>query len=177
VNLSREGIVAAAMEVLDLYGLGDVSMRRLAADLDVTAPALYNYFGSKQELLAAMAGVILADLPELAPGDLAGGLRVWTAHLYAALYQHRGGAELVWAVLTLKPWDEGPGAAVAAALEEAGWPAAKARFAARKLLHATLAQAFDDDQRRQAKALGLGPGPEAGSLRFLDQMVVETLRA
>ncbi len=55
-------IVAAARVMLTEEGLGGVSLRRLASGLGVTAPALYAYFGSKDELLTAVAAEEFAEL-------------------------------------------------------------------------------------------------------------------
>ena len=56
----RHDVVESAMAVLDAYGLADLSMRRLAADLGVRPAALYHHFASKQVLLAAVADELLA---------------------------------------------------------------------------------------------------------------------
>jgi len=55
-------IVAAARLLLAEDGLVGVSLRRLASGLGVTAPALYAYFESKDDLLAAVAAEEFAEL-------------------------------------------------------------------------------------------------------------------
>ena len=50
----RFDVVAHALEVLDRHGLADLSMRRLAADLDVQPSALYWHFASREEVLLAL---------------------------------------------------------------------------------------------------------------------------
>ena len=55
MSLTTHDIVAAGLEILDNYGLEDLSMRRLAQLLDVKASALYWHVANKQTLLAAMA--------------------------------------------------------------------------------------------------------------------------
>ena len=52
----RHDVVERAVTVLDEYGLADLTMRRLAAELDVRPSALYHHFANKQTLLAAVAG-------------------------------------------------------------------------------------------------------------------------
>ncbi|MEW9549433.1 TetR/AcrR family transcriptional regulator C-terminal domain-containing protein [Nonomuraea sp. NPDC050783] len=97
--LARETIVAAALRLLDEAGLDGVTLRKLAAELGVRAPALYWHFASKQELLDAMAAAMTArhlSRPELAePGEwrawLAGHARADRAMLNA----YRDGARLV----------------------------------------------------------------------------------
>lgn len=55
--LSRPAIVAAAMALLSTDGLEGLSLRRLAAELGVTAPALYAHVNGKGDLLATLAEV------------------------------------------------------------------------------------------------------------------------
>lgn len=60
--LTRERIVAEARRLLDDGGLDDLSLRRLATKLGVTAPALYAYVTDKQDLLAAVASTGFDEL-------------------------------------------------------------------------------------------------------------------
>lgn len=48
----REAILAAAVELFLQDGLDGVSMRKLAAEVGVTAPALYRHYESKEHVLA-----------------------------------------------------------------------------------------------------------------------------
>ena len=61
--LTRRAIVEAGLRILDEYGLGDLSMRRVADALGVQAGALYYHVPNKQSLLAAVADEILAAQP------------------------------------------------------------------------------------------------------------------
>jgi TetR/AcrR family tetracycline transcriptional repressor len=60
LNLKQERIIAAALQVLDAEGLESLSLRKLAALLDIQAPALYWYFKNKEVLIDYMAEAILA---------------------------------------------------------------------------------------------------------------------
>ena len=60
--LSLQLITATARSLLVQYGLQDVSMRRLAKELDVAPGALYYHVPSKQELLRTVAHEILDPL-------------------------------------------------------------------------------------------------------------------
>ena len=62
--LSRAAIVDAGLGILDAYGLGDLSMRRVADALGVQAGALYYHVPNKQSLLAALSDEVLEDVPE-----------------------------------------------------------------------------------------------------------------
>ncbi|WP_233189149.1 TetR/AcrR family transcriptional regulator, partial [Subtercola sp. Z020] len=60
VRHTRAGVVDAALRILDDQGLPDLTMRHLAAALDVQPSALYWHFPNKQTLLAAVADRIVA---------------------------------------------------------------------------------------------------------------------
>ena len=55
----RSDIVERAVDVLDIYGLPDLSMRRIAGELGLQPSALYHHFDNKQTLLAAVADELL----------------------------------------------------------------------------------------------------------------------
>ena len=87
VWLSREAIVARAIEVGDQEGLDTVSFRRLALDLGVTPMALYRHVRNKDDLLDAMLDTLLGRV------DLAGAARArggWEGKLRFLLdgYRH-----------------------------------------------------------------------------------------
>ncbi|MFC7485688.1 TetR/AcrR family transcriptional regulator [Knoellia sp. CPCC 206453] len=65
--LSREQIVVTALDLLRRYGLADLSMRRLARELDVQPGALYWHLASKQELLVEVADTLVSQVPLPAP--------------------------------------------------------------------------------------------------------------
>jgi AcrR family transcriptional regulator len=60
--LDRERLVREALALLDEVGLDDLSMRRLADRLGVTAASLYWYVRSKDELLALLADAISGEI-------------------------------------------------------------------------------------------------------------------
>lgn len=61
VNLDRQAVVRAALRVLDKTGLDGLTVRKIAGELHVEAPALYWHFKNKQELLDEMATTVFAD--------------------------------------------------------------------------------------------------------------------
>ncbi len=93
----RDGVARVALALLDEVGLADLSMRRIAARLDVQPSALYWHFASKQELLAELADRITAGIPRTDADALttARGIR-------DALFTHRDGAELVLSTYALR---------------------------------------------------------------------------
>lgn len=60
--LTREAIVAVAIELADGEGLEAVSMRRLGQRLAVDPMSLYNHVGDKDDLLDAMADAVVATI-------------------------------------------------------------------------------------------------------------------
>jgi AcrR family transcriptional regulator len=62
VPLSRERIVAAALDFIDANGLPGLTMRRLGEQLGVEAMALYRYVPSKEDLLDAVVEQLVADV-------------------------------------------------------------------------------------------------------------------
>ncbi|MGW0896016.1 TetR/AcrR family transcriptional regulator [Streptomyces goshikiensis] len=71
-GLDRERITAATVRLLDAEGLGRFSMRRLAAELGVTAMSLYWYVDTKHDLLElaldrALGELVLPAAPEPNP--------------------------------------------------------------------------------------------------------------
>jgi TetR/AcrR family transcriptional regulator, tetracycline repressor protein len=61
MNLDRQTVVRAALRLLNEVGLDGLTVRKLAGDLGVQAPALYWHFKNKQELLDEMATTVFAD--------------------------------------------------------------------------------------------------------------------
>src|SRR3954467_12463590 len=92
----RSDVVASAIAMLDTYGLADLTMRRLGAELGVQPSALYHHFANKQTLLAAVADELLA---RGARGDRPAAwddrMVAICAELRDAMLAYRDGAELV----------------------------------------------------------------------------------
>lgn len=61
VNLDRQTVVRAALRLLDRVGLERLTVRKLAGELGVEAPALYWHFRNKEELLDEMATTVFTD--------------------------------------------------------------------------------------------------------------------
>ncbi|AKK11425.1 transcriptional regulator, TetR family [Corynebacterium uterequi] len=96
VHLQRDTIVDAATEILDTYGLADMTMRRVATQLQVAPGALYWHVPNKQALLAAVAARILSPcLSAGAPSDA----REFCGLLYEQLRSVTDAADVVAAAL------------------------------------------------------------------------------
>lgn len=61
-RIDPDGVVAAAIAVLDTEGPGALSLDRLAEELGVSAPSLYYHYKDKSAILDAVAYTMLADL-------------------------------------------------------------------------------------------------------------------
>ncbi|CAN5611784.1 TetR/AcrR family transcriptional regulator C-terminal domain-containing protein [soil metagenome] len=88
--LSRERVLAAALELADAEGIEGLSMRRLGAGLGVEAMSLYHWFASKDELLAAMLDVVYDEI-EVPPidGDWREPMRLMAISFHDTLLRHR----------------------------------------------------------------------------------------
>ncbi|MFI8461979.1 TetR/AcrR family transcriptional regulator [Kitasatospora sp. NPDC085464] len=60
--LSRERIVVTALRLIDDEGLDALSTRRLATELSVSGPSLYNHFATKDELLDAVVDSVIGEV-------------------------------------------------------------------------------------------------------------------
>lgn len=100
VQLTKDIIVDAALTILNEYGLGDLTIRRLTRHLGTAAGAMYWHYPSKQALLGAVADRILAPCTEFsATGDWRADIETVAELLYSCLTAHRDGAEVVSAAL------------------------------------------------------------------------------
>jgi TetR/AcrR family transcriptional regulator, tetracycline repressor protein len=96
--LDRALVVKTAIDLMDDVGLDGLSLRRLAKELNVQAPALYWHFKNKQELLDQMAEAIArTEMPQRPLAEV----ETWDEWLTtrardmrASLNRHRDGAML-----------------------------------------------------------------------------------
>ncbi len=158
MQLHKRDLVAKATEVLDNYGIADLTMRRLARELDVSPGALYWHFANKQELLGAVADRILESaLTGDARGRWRDRLSGICTRLRDALLSHTDGAELVAASFAA-----GRSEAMARILTrlgdaatDAGVQPAHAELAARTVVYYVLGFTADEQSRLQWDAAGV----------------------
>ncbi|MEU9345648.1 TetR/AcrR family transcriptional regulator [Streptomyces sp. NPDC048278] len=132
--LSTDRIVRTARELVDAEGLAAVSTRRLAAELGVSGPSLYNHFRTKDEILEAVADSVSAqvdlsmfeDLGQGAGRDWRTALHDWAVSYRTALRAHPN----IVPVLARGPGRRPAGLRLAdvvyGAMVDAGWPPAQA---------------------------------------------------
>lgn len=127
--LSRERIVTAALALADAEGLPAVSTRRLAAELGVSGPSLYNHFATKDALLDAVADSVVADV-ELSMFDdgtpWPEALRSWATSYRAALAAHPNLVPVLAQGPGRRPAGLKLADAVFGGMVKAGWPPAQA---------------------------------------------------
>ncbi len=157
MQLHKRDVVAKATEILDTYGIADLTMRRLARELDVTPGALYWHFANKQELLGAVADEVLAPAC-VTPDDHGWRRRITTVatRLHDALLSHTDGAELVSASLAAgqSPAMDAILRLLADAALQAGVRPAEAELAARTVAYYVLGFTADEQSRLQWDAAG-----------------------
>jgi AcrR family transcriptional regulator len=100
MKVNREIVVEAGLKLLNEVGLEQLTLRRLAAELKIQAPTLYWHFKSKEELIDAMATLVLArGSPDLVPSKNTRDCKAWVGAfgvgLRKTLLQYRDGARLV----------------------------------------------------------------------------------
>ncbi|MEU3841093.1 TetR/AcrR family transcriptional regulator [Streptomyces sp. NPDC028635] len=86
-RLSRERVLASALELVDREGLSALSMRRLGAELDVEAMALYRYAASKDALLDGLVEALYLELEERLADDAESGADSGAADWRAGLHR------------------------------------------------------------------------------------------
>jgi len=163
----RHSVVACALRLLDDVGLPDLSMRRLATELEVQPSALYWHFESKQQLLAAVADRILSAVGELDPSTT---LEDAAQAILDALLTYRDGAEVVMSTYALRLGAHGAQRALLGVLD-GDQSAADALFEF-ILGHATLLQ-----QRMHAQSIGAVAADAADPAEHSDEVFQAGLHA
>ncbi|WP_298985130.1 TetR family transcriptional regulator [Micrococcus antarcticus] len=151
-RLTAEDVVDAAVGILQDFGMGDLSMRRVAAVLGVQASALYWHVPDKQTLLARVADRIVAEIGDTVRARRIGDVAGRAAVAEQVLLRHRDGTDVVLSALAL---GLGGGALHTLLTEAADSPEEGERALALLLGTVSLRQ-----QRSQAQALGVVTGPD-----------------
>lgn len=155
MQLHKRDVVDVATSLLDNYGIADLSMRRLARELNVSPGALYWHFANKQQLLGAVSDRILEHLGD-ADGDWRARIGVTCGQLRDALLSHTDGAELVSASFAAGQSDAMTAvlSRLAAAAADAGVAPEQAPLAARTIVYYVLGFTADEQSRLQWDAAG-----------------------
>jgi TetR/AcrR family tetracycline transcriptional repressor len=154
-GITRERIVAAALDLLDDKGMDALTVRALAARLDVRAPALYWHVRNKQELLDEMATEVMrrvtGTLAAIPPGaDWRADLAAYARVLRSEYLLHRDGARIFsgtritdpGVVRMKEPWFE--------RWTASGWKVADADDAVDLVTAFVVGFVIEEQERRQA---------------------------
>ncbi|NKX54186.1 TetR family transcriptional regulator [Arthrobacter mobilis] len=174
--LSREQIVEAALSILNSYGFADLSMRRLAKELEVQPGALYWHVKNKQDLLTVLAERILAPVSVDSAADARAGVRQAAQDIRAALLAVRGAADVVSLAQVLRPELLLPLRELEALLAAGPLTVQQARWGARTLIHYILGAVAEEQTHAELAGAGLlPPGGQDDAEAFL--FGVDTLLA
>jgi AcrR family transcriptional regulator len=151
--LTREGIIAAAVDIMRVEGLQRVTMRRLAQELDTGPASLYVYVSNAAELHAAILEDLLSAV-DLSPVTAAGGWRERLAAVLGSytkvLFEH---PSLAQAALVARPSGRNYLALVEALLTllaEGGVPGRQSAWGVDVLLQVATATAAEQSTRDKA---------------------------
>jgi AcrR family transcriptional regulator len=88
--LTRAKVLSAALRLADHDGLEALSMRNLAQALKVEAMSLYNHVAGKEEILAGLVELVVAeiDVPRIGGADWRVAMRQRAQAAHAALTRH-----------------------------------------------------------------------------------------
>lgn len=159
---TRADVVDTALRLLDQYGLADLSMRRLAAELDVQPSALYWHVPNKQTLLALVSDQIIGRAAVVDHVAFAGDANGWKATTLAeatalrnALLAFRDGAEVVSSTLALGLGADAALERIRGGIDLVCEDAEIASVTAESILFLVLGQVWHEQQRMQADSLGV----------------------
>ena len=175
--LTRQRIVDVATSIVDSEGFDALSTRRLARELGVRAPSLYNHFATKEEILDAVGDGIIARVDVAMSGrDWSVALTEWARAYRRALAAHPNAVPFLARGPARRPAGLALADAVYGALADAGWPPSYATRIGAALRYfvmgsalGSFAQGFVDDPSSQI--------PKAGQsvvqIRDLKSLVIE----
>ncbi len=155
MQLHKRDVVDVATSLLDDYGIADLSMRRLARELNVSPGALYWHFANKQQLLGAVADRILAPVGDVR-GEWRDRIGTTCRQLRDALLSHTDGAELVSASFAAGQSEAMTDVLdrLTAAAGEAGVAPEHAELTGRTIIYYVLGFTADEQSRLQWDAAG-----------------------
>nr|WP_312030380.1 TetR family transcriptional regulator [Actinomycetospora sp. TBRC 11914] len=174
--LSREAVVAAAVELVRAHGTERVTMRRLAQELDTGPASLYVYVRDTASLHAAVLDVFLGEV-DLAPVTASGGdprdrLRAVLSSYTEVLYARPGLARTALVTHPSGPHYLALVDGLLALLDAAGVPPDRAAWAVDVLLLVATATAAEHGTRDAAPSTAAAEDDEfAAALSDADPAV------
>ena len=122
--LTRRRIVLAALALAESEGLGAITMRRVAAALQVTPMSLYNHVADKAELLDLMLDYVIGEVVRASADDTGPWderLRMVARRNYDLWCRHPGFAHIYTEGVTMGPYGLANTERVIAILRQAGF--------------------------------------------------------
>jgi TetR/AcrR family tetracycline transcriptional repressor len=159
-GLAKAEIVRAALEVLDEEGLDGLTLRKVAARLDVQAPALYWHVRNKQELLDEMGTEVwrrisLRVVDQIAEnGAWRENLTAYAQIMREELLRHRDGAKMATGTTLTDVDVVRSGERGLAAMVKQGFTASTAAQATVLVHHFVIGFCIEEQAVIQAKAAG-----------------------
>lgn len=151
--LTREGIIATAVRLMEAEGLHRVTMRRLAQELDTGPASLYVYVANTAELHAAILEELLGEVdlsPDTADGDWRDRIEAVLTSYNEVLFAH---PSLASSALVARPSGRNYlnlVEALLALLTEGGVPGDQAAWGVDILLQAATASAAEHSARKES---------------------------
>jgi AcrR family transcriptional regulator len=160
--LSRDTIMRAALSLVDAHGPDALSTNRIAAELGVKGPSLYNHIAGRSEIIEGLRELLTANI-DLSVTDL----RPWTVACDRLARSYRASfaahprvvplltAHPVQSPAVLAAYDK-----VYAVMREAGWPEDELQVVVRAVEYFVLGSANDNsasppEQAERAFDIGL----------------------
>lgn len=153
-KITKQDIVGAAVGLLARGGLHTLAMRRIANELGIQQSALYWHFDNKQQLLAAVADRVVEPVSTPHGATWSARTEALASLLRGELLRYPDGAELVATTIAFRLGAQRPLQELTDELVSAGLAPEDAGIAASVILHFVLGYATDEQQHRQAAALG-----------------------
>ena len=123
-GLTREKVLAAALELADAEGLETLSFRRLATVFGVTPMALYRYVAGKEELLVGVGDLVLSqlELPQAPEDEWRDQLRAVARSFRTCLTSHPSAIPIFLGRALFTPAATRTADAILGSLRRAGFP-------------------------------------------------------
>ncbi|MDN5618510.1 TetR family transcriptional regulator [Rothia sp. HC945] len=184
--LTRERILETALSLLSDYGLGDLSMRRLATELGVAPGALYYHVRNKQELLTRLAGRMLGPTPDvsrIAPEDSPHAQKVSEREVTETVVElartaresvlrYQDGADVIGIALVADQESVSSFVAMRETFERGAISPTHADWAARTVLHTVLGFVSTEHNRLRLEASSV-PADDSGARSVQDARACE----
>jgi AcrR family transcriptional regulator len=180
--IDRGLVVRTALRVLNEVGLDQLSLRRIATEIGVQAPALYWHFTNKRELLDEMAATILADQgrsARLAARDI--GWQAWLTeygrNIREMLLRYRDGARVFSGTYLTDPSMFRPMEQALAKYTSAGFSPHDAKTGLMTIYHYTIGFVIEEqtahpEPRTERVAVAVG-GPAAPAEPLSDDVLFD----